>query len=41
MGLDVQGMVKEEKMETPECILCASCADSCPKGAITYGVKGR
>jgi ferredoxin-type protein NapH len=41
MGLDVHGMVKEEKMENAECIVCASCADACPKGAITYGVKGK
>ena len=39
MGLDVHSMVKEGDMETTECILCASCADACPKGAITYGVN--
>lgn len=38
MGLDVHGMVKEEKMENPECIVCASCADICPREAITYGI---
>jgi polyferredoxin len=38
MSLDVHAMVKEEKMENTECILCAGCADICPKGAITYGI---
>ena len=39
MGLDVNGMVKKGDMENPDCILCACCADVCPQGAITYGVK--
>jgi NAD-dependent dihydropyrimidine dehydrogenase PreA subunit len=39
MGLDVNGMVLKEGMENAECILCESCADSCPKGAIAYGWK--
>lgn len=38
MGLDVKNMVQENRMEDPECILCASCADSCPQHAITYGL---
>jgi len=41
MGLDVNGMVRMGNMENPDCIMCASCADICPKNAITYGVKGR
>lgn len=41
MGLDVNGMVRKGEMEVADCILCASCADICPKGAITYGVNGR
>ena len=39
MGLDVNGMVRQGKMENPDCILCASCADSCPKEVIRYSVK--
>lgn len=41
MGLDVNGMVRNGAMENPDCIMCASCADICPQGAIMYGVKGR
>jgi ferredoxin-type protein NapH len=41
MGLDVNGMVRKGEMENPDCIMCASCADVCPQGAITYSVKGR
>jgi len=36
MSLDVNGMVREGTMEHTECILCGSCMDSCPKGAIRY-----
>jgi polyferredoxin len=39
MSLDVNGMVRKDEMEKPECILCASCADICPKGVISYGWK--
>jgi polyferredoxin len=41
MGLDVNGMVRQEKMENPDCILCGSCVDTCPRGAITYSVKNK
>ena len=41
MGLDVNGMVRQEKMENPDCILCGSCVDTCPKGAITYSMMNK
>ncbi|MBN1193834.1 MAG: 4Fe-4S binding protein [Methanomicrobiaceae archaeon] len=41
MTLDVNKMVREEKMEQTDCILCGSCVDICPTGAIIYSVKGR
>jgi formate hydrogenlyase subunit 6/NADH:ubiquinone oxidoreductase subunit I len=41
MGLDVHGGIREGDMESAECILCAACADACPEGAITYGIRGR
>ncbi len=34
MSLDVNRMVTEGQMENPECILCAQCADVCPKDVI-------
>ncbi len=37
MSLDVNAMVREDRMEQTECILCAKCADVCPKGAIEAG----
>jgi len=39
MGLDVHGMVREDRMENADCILCASCADTCKKGVIRYSVR--
>lgn len=36
MGLDVNGLVRDGKMEQAECILCGSCVDTCPNGAISY-----
>jgi formate hydrogenlyase subunit 6/NADH:ubiquinone oxidoreductase subunit I len=41
MGPDVNGMVRTGEMERADCILCTSCADACPLGAIAYGVKGK
>jgi ferredoxin-type protein NapH len=41
MGLDVHGMVQEEKMENADCILCGNCADVCPKGAVCLGWSGK
>lgn len=39
MSLDVNRMVRNDEMEQTECILCANCADVCPKGVISYGWK--
>ncbi len=41
MNLDVRGMVREGRMENTECILCASCVDACPEGAVGYAWMGR
>jgi ferredoxin len=37
MSLDVNGMVARADMEDGECILCGTCVDGCPKGAIHFG----
>ncbi len=39
MGLDVNDMVRQDRMENAECILCGGCVDACPKEAISYAVK--
>lgn len=36
MSLDVQGMVAGGNMDHSECILCATCIDTCPKDVIRY-----
>jgi polyferredoxin len=36
MSLDVSAMVRAEKMEHAECILCGTCVDNCTKKAIRY-----
>jgi NAD-dependent dihydropyrimidine dehydrogenase PreA subunit len=36
MGLDVNQMVLQGKMENNECILCGECVDTCAKKAIRY-----
>ena len=36
MSLDVNSMVRREKMENAECILCGTCVDNCAKHAIRY-----
>lgn len=40
MGLDVNIMVRQGKMENTECVLCGSCVDVCPKKAIRYALTG-
>ena len=39
MGLDVENMIKINKMENSECILCGNCADVCRKGCIKLKFK--
>jgi len=39
MGLDVENMIKSNKMENSECILCGNCADVCRKGCIELKFK--
>ena len=34
MSRDVHGMVRAGEMEPDECILCATCTDTCPKDVI-------
>jgi len=41
MGLDVHDMVRNDTMENADCILCASCADTCKKGVISYSIRGK
>lgn len=36
MSLDVNAMVKAQKMEHSECILCGTCVDNCSKDAIHF-----
>lgn len=36
MSLDVNTMVRQERMENTECILCGRCVDVCPSQAIRY-----
>jgi len=35
MGLDVQGMVQQDRMSNPECVLCARCVDVCPRHVLS------
>lgn len=39
MGLDVANMVKNNKLENSECILCGSCSDACRKDCIKLKFK--
>ncbi|OGS42163.1 MAG: 4Fe-4S ferredoxin [Euryarchaeota archaeon RBG_16_62_10] len=36
MSLDVNAMVQKGSMRNSECVLCGTCADGCPKGAIVF-----
>lgn len=38
MGLDVNIMVRQGRMENTECILCGCCVDACQKHAIRYSL---
>ena len=40
MSLDVNQMVRQERMEHSECVLCGNCVDVCPKDAIRYTLEG-
>ncbi|MEJ2111220.1 MAG: 4Fe-4S binding protein [Acidobacteriota bacterium] len=39
MSLPVHSMVKSDKMESLECILCGSCADNCKQRAIRFSFR--
>jgi ferredoxin-type protein NapH len=39
MSLDVNLMVKKEKMDNYECVLCGKCIDGCKEKAIKYTTK--
>jgi len=41
MSLEVSQMVQKENMYDSECILCGTCADTCPKGTIRYDIGFR
>jgi polyferredoxin len=36
MNLNVEKMVGDNRMKNPECILCGSCVDNCPKRVIRF-----
>lgn len=40
MGLDVNIMVRQGRMENTECILCGCCVDVCQEQAIRYSLMG-
>jgi ferredoxin-type protein NapH len=41
MSLDVNDIVRNDAMENSGCILCGSCVDVCPEGAIAYAWSDR
>jgi len=36
MSIEVTDLVQAGSLETQDCILCGTCADTCPKGVIRY-----
>ncbi len=36
MGIEVDQLVLNDKLETQDCILCGACVDNCPKKAIQF-----
>ncbi|MBN1639220.1 MAG: 4Fe-4S binding protein [Ignavibacteriales bacterium] len=41
MSLPVEEMVRENKMENSECVLCGTCVDDCKNNAIKFSFKAR
>ncbi|MDH4219188.1 MAG: 4Fe-4S binding protein [Candidatus Aminicenantes bacterium] len=41
MSLEVNRMVQKRSMVNSECILCGTCVDGCPEGAIEYAFSKR
>ncbi len=41
MGLDVNRMVRDGRMENADCILCMTCVDTCPQGAVRSAWSGQ
>lgn len=39
MSLPVNEMVRSGSMQSTECVLCGTCVDNCPNGAVTYSWK--
>ncbi len=41
MGIDVMSEIKQEKINSQECIQCGTCIDHCLKNVLTYGLIER
>ena len=39
MGIDVMSEIKQEKINSQECIQCGACIDHCLKSVLTYGLR--